>query len=71
MLHCPACRMVCGRGQFEALRGSSGGDAEARGQAQGRAPARWLCMSLGPKGPIMHAVVGGVVRVGTPRESYG
>ena len=48
----------CGRCQFEALRGSSGGDVEARGQAQGRAPARWLCMSLGPKGPIVHAVMG-------------
>ena len=39
----------CGRCQFEALRGSSGGDAEARGQAQGRAPARWLCMRFGPR----------------------
>ena len=32
----------CGRCQFEALRGSSGGDAEAWDQAQGRVPARWL-----------------------------
>ena len=70
VLHCPGCRW-CGRCQFEALRGSSGGDAEARGQAQGRAPARWLCMSLGPRVLSCTPWWQESERVGTHGESYG
>ena len=70
MLHCPACRMVCGRCQFEALRGSPGGDAEARGQAQGRVRARWLCVRLGSR--ILSCTAWEELeRVVTHGESYG
>ena len=70
MLHFPACRMVWGRCRFEALWGSSGGDAEARGQAHGRVPARWLCVSLGSR--ILSCTAWEESeRVVTHGESYG
>ena len=46
-------------------RGSSGGDAT------GPCASTVAVHELRAKGPIMHAMVGGVVHVGTHRESYG